>query len=531
MATLVAIGSCSQPAAPVVPRADVLAWLDELEYWLLQPPPPAGRGPASNPAALALQQIGAAALPTLQHQLTWGDQARQWLVIEALGCLPAQHSRSLLEACLGTAETRVAAIEALAELGDPAAVPALRAHLAGNDPFERVALQGAMLQLGDSSQLAPLIRLGLDEAPRREAAARALSRYAPLRAALGFDYPFHPDIFDSVESDADLLLLQAAGEWFHEKVLQVESPWRSMRKERLTTPFLATKLVAIDALADHVRRKNGHWTGKLRVRATEDGAGEECFSGTLVLLSGSGHGQDLMLKMWSQEGSDMVCDRCELGPVQPPPRFPGNDRATRCSRIRLSMERHRELIAGLRTMLTAEVVDWWSGPGSTYLSSSYNFTVAFSGPATTGVRVRHYCGYQDGPHRRAYDPLLAAAHWHHEFLAEHGVVSESTPSPAIARRFGEAFRSHQPDWNGDWWWVRERMVIMAHSLGEASLAPALRVYLEPKFSAGSSSQVRTTEAAVTALAAILGTDLRFTTSGAPRPIAAIAADYLDLLAR
>jgi hypothetical protein len=531
-AILMAVASCSRPAEEeeIEPRTDVLAWLDELEYWFSQPPEPEGTA-NPNPAILALRDLGKSILPTLRHQLTRGDAARRHLVIEALGCLRDLDTRALLESCLAADDTRSAAIEALARLGDPAALPALRELLAASDGSGRVSVQGAMLQLGDASQLAPLIRLGLDEAPRRDEVARALIRYGPLRAALGFDYPFHRDECVPVGTHSGLLLVQAADEWFHKQVLKMESPWRSLRKDRLTPPFLATKLAAIDALADHVRRENGLWEETLRVRATEDNAGEECYSGTLALLSGSGDFQDLTLNIWSREGSDMVCDHAALGPIQPASRFPGDDRTTKCRRIRLSMERYQELIAGLRTMLTAEVVDWWRGPEHVAWSTSYNFTVDLSGPGTAGLRVRQYCGHQDGSHRRGYEPLLAAANWHHEFVTKYGLLSESTFSPAIARGFGEAFRSQQPHWNGDWWWVRERMVTMARSLGDASLAPALRPYLEPKFVAGWSSQVRTAQAAVTALAAILGTDLRFDASGAPRPLAEIAADYRDLLAR
>ena len=75
------------------------------------------------------------------------------------------------------------------------------------------------------------------------------------------------------------------------------------------------------------------------------------------------------------------------------------------------------------------------------------------------------------------------------------------------------------------------MLGMAGQAGDAGLRDLLVHYLAPKFAAGSDGMSRTAAAAISSLSTITGRDLRFTADGTPRPVAAAAELYRQLLAR
>ena len=249
------------------------------------------------------------------------------------------------------------------------------------------------------------------------------------------------------------------------------------------------------------------------------------------MVSGHGHGGGLIVETWHVH--ETTCEGIRLAMKTGPRRstFPGDDVLVDCSRVTMPTARYRELVVGLRTIFAARLQPWWSGPGISSTMTSFNFVASIDGLGVAGDAPRSYCGYVESDGRRHFEPLLAATRWYVEFLARHGEVEASAITPAARRDFTAAMLRLQPCFDSDWWWVRERMLGMAGQAGDAGLRDLLVHYLAPKFAAGSDGMSRTAAAAISSLSTITGRDLRFTADGTPRPVAAAAELYRDLLAR
>ena len=299
----------------------------------------------------------------------------------------------------------------------------------------------------------------------------------------------------------------------------------------LGPPFVDAKRAALQGLVDRVASGDGAGS-VLRVHAKDPMDAATDGRRLVWLVTGSGHGGDLIVQAWTTGDETMVCHEFELrtGPARS--RFPQDDASVVCRRHTLPVARYRELIAGLRTVLDAELHPWWSGPGWTSTCSSYNFVVSIGGVDAAGEAGQCYCGYMGSTDRARYEKLLAGAQWHREFLARHGVSATVEVTSAARRCFSAVFLAEQSAWQtSDAWWVRQGMVEMARDLGDASLLAPLARLVEPKPTSLGELRWRFVAAAVNALVAISGVDERFHPDGTPRSVADVAALYHQRFAR
>ena len=162
--------------------------------------------------------------------------------------------------------------------------------------------------------------------------------------------------------------------------------------------------------------------------------------------------------------------------------------------------------------------------------STANFAVCVVGATSAEATVPGCCDYPSSDSLPSGAPLAAARDWH--LRTTEGAAWQRPPITDDSRAlFAQVCRRCRERWDDDkWWWVRERIVAMAGAIGDASLVPILRDYLQPRFADGKHSLGSTAAGACTALSTITGIDLRFA-DGKPRPVADVAKDYLDRLAK
>ncbi len=330
----------------------------------------------------------------------------------------------------------------------------------------------------------------------------------------------------------EVKVLRAADEWYRESVLGQESPWREPPITAFTQPYADSKRAALAQLLASVHKDNEHY-GVMRVRAVDPTITAADGQRRLTVMTGSGHGQGLSLWVWQPDGAIVRGHRFlfERGAARSD--FPEDCDGIRYGTVSLDADTYLNLIAGLQTILQAELIPWWSGPEHWRRSSCANFVVSIGGLRQPEQPPLQYCGYDTSSAWRNFAPLLAAAAWHHGFVSDPDAIAMQPAAAASRPVFCDAFLQTQPSWSNDssWWWVRERMLLMARDCGDSTLLVPLAAFLAPRFSNGGSSEGRTAAIAVSAIAAITGNDLRFADDGKPRPIADVAADYLERLRR
>lgn len=474
------------------------------------------------PAPLAdLIRLGPAAVPTLLDMLqTPADGWTRAMLFEAIGHIGDPRAREPLERLLArpTREIPDGALPALVRLGQPQSIPALRALLARPDRggFGHAELLGALLSVGDDSVVEPLIDLALRVADERFDAVHALAHHASLRQALGMQEA--PEFV--LEDD---LFLRAAKEWSLEQRGE-PSPWKPHPGFNFQEPFAAEKQQAFELVAG--TRRVGE--GGLRCLPVDVACADTAPSEPLAVLFGWGHAQSLYLDVWQPHGATVRLHRFSTALAARHSEFDGDDMQPGHKVAEVPIHALQRMLAGAQAALSTRVVSWWWGPdGSGWMSSS-NFAVALVGTnlceATPG-----FCGYESSTGLPAYATLAAARDWHRR------VAGDCDLRPAIdtdddRRLFADFWQRSRERWNDEaWWFVRERMVAMAGAFGDASLVPGLLDYLQPRFAEGPHSMSRTAAHACSSLASLTGTDLRFDATGSPRPVPAVARDYLDLL--
>lgn len=520
-------GALASPAPSL--REDVLAWiswLDECGHHLEM----RGDHVIVPKAFDRLVALGPGAVPTLLHvAAATDDEWERGLLLDIVARIGDPAAREALEGFLSSTfpGARSAALDAVGRLGCAESLPILRQVLERWPASERMAVLEAMYRVGDHDVIAEALRIGLADNERRFDAAQLLLRHEPLRKALGIEQPFREGEWDFVD---DALFLPAADEWYRETVLGQTSPWRSVLGEALAPPFLAAKQEALQRLVDRIRSGNA-LGNELRVRAEDPIATDDDGRRLVWLVTGEGHQGGLSIQAWTAEVDAMVCHEFELAWVPARTRFPEDHTSVVCRRISLPMARYRELIVGLRTVLEAELVPWWSGPDSWIACSSCNFVVSLGGVDAPGAPRQRFCGYEGSFERVRYEKLRAAARWHREFVARHGAAAPVGVTPEAKRCFSAIFLAELPAWTADDWWVMDRMVAMARDLGDASLLAPLAQMVEPSSSPPSPSRQRLVAAAVNALAAISDVDARFHPDGTPRSVGDVAAIYHQRFAR
>jgi hypothetical protein len=479
-------------------------------------------------AAVALVRMGSTAVPVLLDAVLHRDDA--WvrsIAIEVLGRIGDVRGRPALEQMLvrshGPGASRDHfddAVAALGRLASPASLPLLRAQLATVPRSRRIAVLDAIRRCGDTSVIGEVLHLGYTDPEVRNEAIRVLEQHPPLRRALG--------LTDERGCYEDDQFLKAASEWHHEDLLGKPLPWRPWASQ-FTEPFATVKEAAFAALEEHVGKDQEF--GRLRVYPIDPKLTDEHVRRDLTLITGYGHSHGLSVHLWCAEQDPVVGYRLTFSNGSTRSASRDDSGGVRCTRMTLARDAYAGVIAGMHTMLTAKLTRWWDGPEQIGLLSTADFVVAVGGMDVRDTSPRRYCGYPATGARIQYAALEAAAAWHRERIAERVGGTAQAITEDIRRRFAALFVAEQSLWNSDWWWVRERMVAMAGYAGDRTLLRPLATYLQPKFARGESSELRTATAAIHALAALTGSDLRFAADGRPRPIAEAAEAYLALLAR
>ena len=478
-----------------------------------------------------LVTMGALALPTILHVVeTTPDSWTRSRLIDIAGRIGDPRARPLLERLLRSPDrdAQSEAIDAIGRLGIPESLPALRELLATLPPeagLTRVRVFEACLRVGELSVIGDLLHIALTDRDQRFSAICVLLRHPPLRAALGLA-PYHGQNLEFVDR---VTFVRAADEWYRETVLAQPSPWRPKTPE-FTPPFAAEKAAAFASLEQAVRGDNDEHCN-LRVHARDPRITAEDGERTLTLISGWGHGSSLAIWVWRPGGEVVRGHRFVLQGRAQRTGFPEDLGAVGYATVTIAPSEYRSLVAGLRTTVEAKLMAWWAGPTRGSSFSSANFTISFAG--LDGTSPTRFCGYKGSSDRLRYAGLRAATGLHDRFT-EGKPLAATDLTPQAKHLFSELFRREQSAWaaGGDsWWWVRERMVSMARDCGDDTLREPLAQYLAPEYVSAPHSRSRTAAKAVTALAAITGTDLRFAADGTPRPVAEVAAAYRELLAR
>jgi len=137
--------------------------------------------------------------------------------------------------------------------------------------------------------------------------------------------------------------------------------------------------------------------------------------------------------------------------------------------------------------------------------------------------VRGFTGYMGSQGQPRYAPVVRAVA---RLLMDTKTLKEVPIDDDARRFFGERFgRRHYL--GGFQWWVHERMLLGAKHLGTLALGNDLIEDAERKVEKGGID--RSQHAALAALAAITGKDLRHDAKGKERPLRAVAHDYRLLL--
>ena len=137
----------------------------------------AGDDAVTEQAAMALRDLGDAAVPLLHDTLSDQDPNQRWWASRALAAVGGLAAREPLAAALADSEpsVRACAAQGLGELGAEEATAALVAHLADSDALVSRIAADSLARIGAPAAPALVAALQSGNAPTRAGAARALS--------------------------------------------------------------------------------------------------------------------------------------------------------------------------------------------------------------------------------------------------------------------------------------------------------------------------------------------------------------------
>lgn len=474
----------------------------------------------SPPAALALLEKGAAAVPTLLAWLTTADANERDWVIEFLGRIGDPRAREPIERLLreGPVEAAGSALEALARLRQPGSIPLVRGLLASQDRrgLSRAELLAALVELGDHAAIGELIALAMADPTAGFDASGALLRIPELRIVLGYP-PREPTAWPSLESVMEeSLFFKAAQEWWLEKNGQ-PSPWRRDPAFRFREPFAAEKEAALESVT-----KAADLPGTAVRVLPVDVDATSFGSHPVVAQYGWGHGSGIVLAVIepTQEGARLHRFVGLLDGWDPEPR---SAEASRYLRATADAPALAKLFVGIRTALAARVEPWWSGPEGGFTWTSQDYVVTLCGVEAADSTIG-FCGNHGSEELALQARVMAARDCWIRF--ENAADWQAAEVDDAAREvLAAAWRRAVQLQSAMDWWVRERMAYVAAELGVRALAlPLLELVTRRDELLGDR------EVDWGSLVRLTGVDFR-RRKGAPRCTFEIERDYRALLGR
>lgn len=168
-----------------------------------------------------------------------------------------------------------------------------------------------------------------------------------------------------------------------------------------------------------------------------------------------------------------------------------------------------------------------SGYGS---SRSFHVGLRLVDAGGHGVE-RYFVGYEGGGDEQALQLVLdlaSAEVW--KVLDDDALVAglrEVGPDDAAIRELlaGAFWAAREREPALGQWYIRERLLGLATTLGGPELVPALLDAVRPEAGSGSSEE-RSRASAINGIAAIVGFDVRYDADGKPRPVKTVTAEVL-----
>ncbi len=269
---------------------------------------------------------------------------------------------------------------------------------------------------------------------------------------------------------------------------------------------------------------------------------------SLVLESSAGHGGSLSLASFARRpDGDYELVSLEYNHYQRPQAKDPKDPYQQDSAGTLAVFHRRmpaatmaPLLVRLRAAAQLEIAEHEPPPKpgamtGSGVGTSHDYHVALRMIDRRGRGVqRYFAGYEgSGEQQRDGVPMAIVQDTVSALLYDDAFQASLTPvgldDPAARALFARVFwqaHARGPDFGS--WYVKERLLGMAASLGSDQHVPALLGPLQPTTDA---PRLRSTALAINAIAAITGFDRRRDPSGAPRELAEVAAETLVACAK
>jgi hypothetical protein len=383
---------------------------------------------------------------------------------------------------------------------------------------------GALLKGGDRRAIGEIVALSKGATDTDVwTAADVLSQDPTLRAALGFQGPYREH---SIGMYDRALLLNAAEEWYFENVLRAPSPHRPPENPEFSEPYGEAKRSAWNTLAALCADPRSP-PPVVRCRPVDRAVQAPDLETPLLWMTGSGHGHTLEVTLFRPEVPVVRAYRFTFAYSRKRSAFPEDSHVSAFRCAEMPLETYGSLIAGMRTILEAEVSPWWSGPNAGLSGSTADFVALLRSPGRELPWGLEFCGYPSSDTKPLRIRLSAASGWFREFEKTALAWGDASPDDPARRAFSEVFADLKDTVRMQfWWWVHERMLALARDFGDESIVPAIASFLSEGKPEDAGERRRLCRA-INALARLTGVDLRFAADGSARPLEDVLRDYRE----
>lgn len=306
---------------------------------------------------------------------------------------------------------------------------------------------------------------GLEE-DDRSYAVELLTRHPPLRRALGFDgRTEEEDGPICVLGDEATRFFRAVDEWYHDELLRKPSPHRPPAEPEFGEPCAVAKRAAWRTLVQGCESEGDPYA-QFRAWPSDPVVTDADAWRTVTVVRGAGHGGNLEVLVLQPAAYGARCHRFEHQGPSIHRSMEARGLGNRCATASLSPIRYLELVAGLRTILEARVVRWWSGPGMGSCSSTGNFAITFTGLGPDPTGAASFSGYPSSENLEQRLKPVAAWVWLDAFLAAHATFEPAGTDTEARRAFAEVCQRRRTGPHDDAWWVEGRLANLGDEFGD-----------------------------------------------------------------